>query len=778
MNLTSENMIERTGNEAVNGILGNISRVDGIVRATELITSGMPKDTQLYMNTYLPMMNDSDKQIASGGIWFEPYGFQQDVERKALFWIRDNENIMQYDSQYEDATKVPDPYYKDAWYVPARYAKHNNCLWSKSYIDPVSQVPMLTCTRPMHDAHNNKFKGVITIDLNLSNLQDLMNQWQKLTGGYVFLADLDNRFLTFPDDKLVKKKSDNNIEEFIYADELSKEQPLFSSISNALNSINEQIIQEAKNIDNQFLQTTTSKISSETDKISSNDAQMLTAIMLNTNSKSTQQEESYLVKKINLENDFYLNQPATAYFFSIPYTYWKMVVVKPVSETNALANSLSNTLIWYMGLGLIVATVGGLLLFYLLFGVPLNAVSQSVRKLTGMVSARQFAELQGSKLSEKSRSEIGVMGQAMNQLIDTLTDTNQKLELEVTERAAAQKKAEDENEQLNDSVINILQAVNQLSQRDLTAKAPVTEDVIGTVAASINALADETSQVLLGVTDIAGQVADVSGKVKVQADQVTQTAEEERESVNRMVESLFEATQTMNQVAALAEQSNLSAEEATEVTDGALETVTGTVREMDSIRETIAETEKRIKRLGERSQEISSIVNLINTISERTHVLALNASMQAAVAGEAGRGFAVVAEEVQRLAESSRNATEQIGTLVNNIQMETNETINTVNKTIAQVVQGSDQAQKAGEQMRRTQEITARLVDQVRSIANASEQQKAMSAQLLEAVQRIGESTENTAQQIVAQNQETDTLLDASRRLVESVSVFKLPQAV
>ena len=349
--------------------------------------------------------------------------------------------------------------------------------------------------------------------------------------------------------------------------------------------------------------------------------------------------------------------------------------------------------------------------------------------------------------------------------------------LELTERATAQKKAEDENEQLNNSVINILQAVNQLSQRDLTAKAPVTEDIIGTVADSINALADETSRVLLGVTDIAGQVADVSGKVKVQADQVTQTAEDERESVNRMVESLFEATQTMNQVAALAEQSNLSAEEATEVTDGALETVTGTVREMDSIRETIAETEKRIKRLGERSQEISSIVNLINTISERTHVLALNASMQAAVAGEAGRGFAVVAEEVQRLAESSRNATEQIGTLVSNIQVETNETINTVNKTIAQVVQGSDQAQKAGEQMRRTQEITAQLVNQVRSIANASEQQKAMSAQLLEAVQRIGESTENTAQQIVAQNQETDTLLEASRRLVESVSVFKLPQA-
>ena len=244
-----------------------------------------------------------------------------------------------------------------------------------------------------------------------------------------------------------------------------------------------------------------------------------------------------------------------------------------------------------------------------------------------------------------------------------------------------------------------------------------------------------------------------------------------------MIASLGDATTAMKHVASLAEQSNRSAEQATQVTETALETVNGTVKGMELIRETIAETEKRIKRLGERSQEISGIVNLINTISERTHVLALNASMQAAVAGEAGRGFAVVAEEVQRLAESSRNASQQIGALVGNIQLETNETISTVNRTIGQVVHGSEQAQKAGEQMRRTQEITGQLVAQVRRIAESSEQQKEMSANLLQSVRHIGQSTERTAQQIVAQNQETETLLDSARRLVESVSVFKLPRA-
>lgn len=356
--------------------------------------------------------------------------------------------------------------------------------------------------------------------------------------------------------------------------------------------------------------------------------------------------------------------------------------------------------------------------------------------------------------------------------------TREQNRRELMERTAAQEKAEEENEKLNDSVISILQAVNQISQRDLTVQAPVTEDVIGTVSDSINALTGETARVLHGVTDIAGQVAVVSSNVKSQAEQVTRTAEKERQNVGQMVESLLDATQTMNQVAALAEQSNESAEEATQVTDNALGTVNDTVKGMESIRETIAETEKRIKRLGERSQEISGIVNLINTISERTHVLALNASMQAAVAGEAGRGFAVVAEEVQRLAESSRNATQQIATLVNNIQIETNETINTVNRTIGQVVEGSEQAQKAGEQMRLTQEITNQLVSQVRSISDASVRQKEMSANLLGAVQRIGESTEQTAQQIEAQNRETQTLQEAAAQLVESVGVFKLPQRI
>jgi methyl-accepting chemotaxis protein len=203
--------------------------------------------------------------------------------------------------------------------------------------------------------------------------------------------------------------------------------------------------------------------------------------------------------------------------------------------------------------------------------------------------------------------------------------------------------------------------------------------------------------------------------------------------------------------------------------------VNETVRGMEGIRESIAEAEKRIKRLGERSQEITGIVNLINTIAERTHVLALNASMQAAAAGDAGRGFAVVAEEVQRLAESSRQATQQIAQLVNNIQIETADTINTVNKTISQVVSGSELAAKSGAQMRETQQSTASLVELVKRITSSAQVQMKIATELRNRVHQIGASTEKTAAEILLQSEATADLSKSADRLVESVRVFKLP---
>ena len=369
-----------------------------------------------------------------------------------------------------------------------------------------------------------------------------------------------------------------------------------------------------------------------------------------------------------------------------------------------------------------------------------------------------------ARVQLNTSDEIGTLGKAFNTLLD--------------DRLAALTKAEKENDTLNNSVIGLLGTVADLSQKDLTVRAPVTEDIIGTLGDSVNQLTDATTSVLRDVSKIAGVVEHASKRVKAQSDAMNEQATTGRATVEKLVANLQIATDGMGRVAELAQSSNRAASEASTSTENAMNTVQSTVRGMDAIRETISEMEKRIKRLGERSQEISQIVGLINTISERTHVLSLNASMQAAMAGDAGRGFAVVAEEVQRLAENSRQATAQIASLVQNIQIETNDTIATVNKTIDQVVQGSDMARVSGDKMRETRATTERLVQLVQNIAESSLGQMKLVESLRLGAGEITESTEKTAEQLNAQNQVTSSLVTASQKLVESVSVFKLPAIV
>jgi twitching motility protein PilJ len=219
---------------------------------------------------------------------------------------------------------------------------------------------------------------------------------------------------------------------------------------------------------------------------------------------------------------------------------------------------------------------------------------------------------------------------------------------------------EAENERLNNSVISLLRSVSQLGKGDLTVRVPVHEDITGALGDAINHMSESMGKTL--------------GQVSRASEQVVTTSKQTRE-----------------------------------ITAQSRETVLSTTRGMNEIRATIQETAKRIKRLGERSQEIGGIIKLIDTIAERTNMLALNANMQAAQAGEAGRGFMVVAAEVQRLAESAKEATHQISKLVGNIQVETGDTIAAMDQAIAEVVEGSELAEQAATQINRNQEMVAML---------------------------------------------------------------------
>jgi twitching motility protein PilJ len=219
---------------------------------------------------------------------------------------------------------------------------------------------------------------------------------------------------------------------------------------------------------------------------------------------------------------------------------------------------------------------------------------------------------------------------------------------------------EAENEKLNSSVISILRSVSQLGKGDLTVRVPVNEDITGALGDAINNMSESIGKTL--------------GKVHRSSDQVVNTSRQTRD-----------------------------------LTTQSRDTVLSTAGGMNEIRATIQETAKRIKRLGERSQEIGGIVKLIDTIAERTNMLALNANMQAAQAGEAGRGFMVVAAEVQRLAESAKEATHQISKLVNNIQVETGDTMAAMDEAIEEVVEGSELAEEAAKLIKRNEEAVAQL---------------------------------------------------------------------
>lgn len=402
--------------------------------------------------------------------------------------------------------------------------------------------------------------------------------------------------------------------------------------------------------------------------------------------------------------------------------------------------------------GVILATVLGVLIY--------RSISDPVRRLSDTVTQISQGNYE-QRAALNGRNELAELGTALDDLL--------------ADKVSTMARAEEENERLNESVARLLEGVSRLSQRDLTVTLPVSQDVTGPVADAMNLMTEETSRVLLEVAGVAEQVESASSLVNDKAEAVDQSEGLQREEIERTVQGLEQASQAIQNITRLAQSADTAAAETQRITREAMQTVQNNLSGMNEIREAIQETGKRLKRLGERTNEISNVVDIINTIAERTNVLALNASMQAASAGEAGRSFAVVAEEIQSLAGNAREATGQISSLVQNIQVDANDTIATMDRTISQVVEGTQLAEAAGGQMTRTQQTTEELVRSVREIAGETEQQSRIGNELRERASHMMERTQATTQQVDDQLSQTRNLVDYARRLVASVREFKLP---
>lgn len=405
-----------------------------------------------------------------------------------------------------------------------------------------------------------------------------------------------------------------------------------------------------------------------------------------------------------------------------------------------------------------------LLAFGILVTVALGMLSYSIIHALRKLKSK-MAIMGGGDARVNSALNSGTEFIALSNGLDILLTQREERTLAITK----------ENDELNESVLRLTDAADQLSKGDLTITLPISADVTGNIADALNVMTRETVRIIRGINQVAIQLEQAVNEVDTQGKMVFSVAATERQTLVKVLQFLEQSAATMIEVARIATTTNELASNASETSKKALIAVRATTQKMEDIRTTVSEAEKITKRLGERSQEIGSIVEIIKDIAERTHTLALNAGMHAIIAGEAGRGFSVVADEVQRLAETVRESTKQITTLVRSLQAESAESMITMNKTITQVVQVVELAERSGKRMSVTQKTTQDLATAVNQIAERSKLLEVTNSTLHEQAMALQNSTHATERAMQTQAEQTNVLIQIMHNLVQSVRIFKLP---
>lgn len=360
-----------------------------------------------------------------------------------------------------------------------------------------------------------------------------------------------------------------------------------------------------------------------------------------------------------------------------------------------------------------------------------------------------------------SGDELGGIALALNGVLDRM------VELIETTRA--------ERDHLQDSIIKLLEEIADVADGDLTVEAEVTEDATGAIADSFNFMIDQLRSIIGNVLQTTLSVSLSANQIRATAEHLAQGSEAQASQVVDTTAAVDEMSVSIQQVSQNATQSAQVAEQALITAQQGAEVVQSTISGMQRIRQQGQETAKRIKRLGESSQEVGEIVQLIRSIAKRTSLLALNASLEAAAAGDAGRGFAVVAADVKRLAERSSTAADQITELIYSIQNETNEAVSAMEATTREVVEGSRLANEAGLTLIEIEAVSAQLAELIQSISLAATQQARGSETIAYSMSNIATVTQQTAVGTKDAATSISHLASLADQLRQSVSTFKIP---
>jgi len=413
-------------------------------------------------------------------------------------------------------------------------------------------------------------------------------------------------------------------------------------------------------------------------------------------------------------------------------------------------------------------------------------VGPILRELQKLVSARQAGsklvtaseQLQASvaKLQDTLQSEKPVMSLiAVVALAVALVAVLLSMALAFladSRRSAAE--AEQENKRNQEAILRLLNEMGDLADGDLTVRAQVTEDITGAIADSMNYTIDELRTLVAGVNNAAIQVTQKTAHAQSISAELLGAAERQSKEIEDTTSQVLQVSRSISEVSTTAEEGARVAQRSLAAADKGRAAVQNSISGMNDIREQIQETSKRIKRLGESSQEIGEIVELISDITEQTNVLALNAAIQAASAGEAGRGFSVVAEEVQRLAERSGEATKQIGAIVKTIQADTQDAVAAMEKSTMGVVEGAKLSDAAGQALTEIDSVTKNLAQLIQAISQATQTQASATNKVAQNMQDILEITRQTTRGTQQAAGSIRDLAAVAQELKSSVSGFKL----
>ena len=381
--------------------------------------------------------------------------------------------------------------------------------------------------------------------------------------------------------------------------------------------------------------------------------------------------------------------------------------------------------------------------------------ANSITEMLSMIGIGMF----DARAEKVTGDELGDVAVALNAMSDNTLSLIQ---------------SSDEREAIESSIENLIGEMEQIASGNLGIAAEVRGDLTGAIAGSVNHMAEELRGIVQRVQNASYMVTSSADEIVDASNKLSAENESQAVRIGQTSTQVLSMTDQFQTVAKETENSVLVAKQARETANRGYEAVANTVEGMDRIREQVQQTSKRIKRLGESSQEIGEIVQLISDIADRTSILALNASIQAAMAGDAGQGFAVVAEEVERLAERSTDATKQIASLIKTIQTETSEAITDMEESTREVVEGSHLATQAGETLAEINEVSKSLEDMIQQVSTSALTQAKASQEIASTMNQISDATKESANKSREATEQVTSLATLANQLGDSVSQFVL----